>query len=373
MLAVSAPVFAVSPQPSWPLWESYNRFMVDPQGRVVDHSAQDHTTSEGQSYAMFFALVANDRVRFDRLLQWTETNLAEGDLAQHLPAWSWGRAPDGQWKVLDRNSASDADLWIAYSLIEAGRLWRNPRYDRLGMALAAQVARQEVADIPGLGATLLPGPAGFHPDPKTWILNPSYLQPSILARLAVVMPGGPWASVLNSLGPILAQGSGAGWAMDWVQAGQGIHPTASPAQHAAGNGEATPVGGYEAIRVYLWLGIADPSTRGLRSFLSDLPAMASYLGTHLAPPEQIDAQGKILNPDSPPGFSASVAPYLRAVGRDAQARAQADRLDVFQNPVSGLYGKNSDYYDQNLALFSKGWLEGRFRFDRNGMLHVSWS
>ncbi len=94
--------------------------MIDSQGRVIDHSAQDRTTSEGQSYAMFFALVDNDRIRFDKLLNWTEVNLAGGDLTQRLPAWSWGKSPDGSWKILDQNPAADADLWIAYSLLEAG-------------------------------------------------------------------------------------------------------------------------------------------------------------------------------------------------------------------------------------------------------------
>jgi hypothetical protein len=34
---------------------------------------------------MFFALVANDRARFDGLLRWTELNLASDDLTAHLP------------------------------------------------------------------------------------------------------------------------------------------------------------------------------------------------------------------------------------------------------------------------------------------------
>src|SRR5262249_32168285 len=159
--------------------------------------------------------------------------------------------------------------------------------------------------VPGLGTTLLPGTVGFHPDSQTWILNPSYLQPSVLARLSVAMPNGPWAAILNSLDTILAQGSGSGWATDWVIAGQRVHPSATQTQYAHGNGAAMPIGGYEAIRVYLWLGIADPDTRGLHSFLSHVPSMANYLSSHLTPPEKIDAEGKVLNPDSPPGFSAA--------------------------------------------------------------------
>src|SRR5579864_6518785 len=92
--------------PAWPpLWNSYvNRFMDD-QVRVIDHDDGDRTTSEAQAYAMFFALVANDRSRFDGLLRWTETNLASGDLSANLPAWLWGRdQKTNRWGVLDGNS-----------------------------------------------------------------------------------------------------------------------------------------------------------------------------------------------------------------------------------------------------------------------------
>ena len=44
-----------------------------------------------------------------------------------------------------------------------------------------------------------------------------------------------------------------------------------------------------------------------------------------------------------------------------------------RNPSTGLYGKQSAYYDQNLALFSTGFLEGKFRFGQGGELNVEWS
>src|SRR5579863_2871449 len=71
------------------LWKSYTAAFMDDQIRVIDHDQGDRTTSEGQAYGMFFALVANDRSRFDGLLRWTEKNLAEDDLSSHLPAWLW--------------------------------------------------------------------------------------------------------------------------------------------------------------------------------------------------------------------------------------------------------------------------------------------
>jgi endoglucanase len=369
LLCLHSASFAQQP---WPLWESYTQRSLDQQGRVIDHSAQDRTTSEGQAYGMFFALVANDRTRFDKILNWTEVNLAANDLTQHLPAWSWGKAPDGGWHVLDKNPASDADLWMAYDLSEAGRLWNVPRYKKLGTVMAMQIAQQEVAFVPGLGTTLLCGATGFHPDPTTWVLNPSYLPPSLLAYFAKTIPTGPWSAVLQSLQPMLGQGTGAGYAMDWVAAGTSIRPSLSPTQLAQGNTDKLPIGAYEAIRVYLWLGIADPATPGVQTLLSRIPSMAAYLKTHITPPEQVDSAGRILSPNGPPGFSAAVIPYLHASGAKTQEKLQIDRLAATRNPALGLYGQNAEYYDQNLALFSTAWSEQRYRFDRDGTLRVKW-
>ena len=356
----------------WPLWTSYADRMIDGQGRVVDHTAGDRTTSEGQAYGMFFALVANDRGRFDNLLHWTEANLAGGDLTLRLPAWSWGKAGDGTWKTLDTNPASDADLWMAYTLSEAGRLWREPRYEKLGSILATRIAQQEVAFVPGLGITLLPAGSGFHPDSETWILNPSYLPPPLLMRLSDLQPDGPWRSVLSSLQPMLQKGSGAGFAMDWVAAGTTIRPSLSVAQLKAGDHTAVPVGAYEAIRVYLWLGLTNEGTPGLTAMLAQLPSMAAYLQHELTPPQEVDAQGQVTKRDAPPAFSAAVVPYLHLLGRRNEERVQLTRLGATRDESSGLYGKQAAYYDQNLALFATGWTEQRYHFDRGGKLLVRW-
>src|SRR5262249_52475010 len=121
LLMVTAPTHCAAQD--WPLWKSYTAGFMDDQVRVLDHDASDRTTSEAQAYAMFFALVANDRSRFDGLLRWTEQNLGSGDLSAHLPAWLWGRKPGDGWGVLDNNAAADADVWMAYTLLEAGKAW----------------------------------------------------------------------------------------------------------------------------------------------------------------------------------------------------------------------------------------------------------
>jgi endoglucanase len=355
------------------LWGAYTARFIDDQGRVIDRSAQDRTTSEGQAYAMFFALVDNDQKHFDKLLAWTEANLASGDLTARLPAWAWGRNSDGQWKTVDSNPASDADLWLAYTLLEAGRLWHDPRYDALGRTIAERIAKEEVVLVPGLGTTLAPGPHGFHPDEQTWVLNPSYLPLPLLTRFAKLMPQGPWASIAQSLPQLLAVPSAKGFAMDWVAAGNaGVRASTAPAIPTAGQQETHPAGSYDAIRVYLWLGISDPGTPGVRDLEAEVAGMAGYLRQAVTPPLEVSAEGTVVNAAAPPGFSAAVAPYLQAVGLKQQAKAQADRLLATLDTASGLYGRTAEYYDQNLALFSTAWSEERFRFDRSGKLRLKW-
>ncbi len=356
---------------TWPLWDQYSARFIDGQGRVIDHSANEKTTSEGQSYALFFALVDNDKTRFAKVLSWTQTNLANGDLTAQLPAWSWGQAPDGSWKILDGNPAADSDLWIAYSLIEAGRLWRDPRYEKMGSAMASLIAQQEVAMVPGVGTTLLAGARGFHPDASTWILNPSYLPLPVLTRFANASPVGPWNAVIASLRPLLRNGSGAGYAMDWVGAGTGVRPIPAP-----GSKETQAIGSYDAIRVYLWLGISDPATPGRGELLGYVTGMAAYLKSHTVPPEKVDSAGKALNAAGPAGFSAALVPFLDAERMRSEQKVQADRLAGMKDPASGLYGNGPNdlrYYDQNLALFSTGWTDERYRFGSDGRLRVKWN
>jgi endoglucanase len=107
--------------------------------------------------------------------------------------------------------------------------------------------------------------------------------------------------------------------MDWMKAGAGgIHASAPPAavQDAEVNSKpmSVAVGSYDAIRVYLWLGIADPKTPGVRRAMESVKGMADYMNTHMTPPVQVDATGKILSEDAPPGFSAAIMPYLHAAG-----------------------------------------------------------
>jgi endoglucanase len=358
-------------QGPWSLWDSYSARFIDVQGRVIDPQGGGRTTSEGQAYAMFFALAGNDRACFDRLLTWTQANLASGDLQTHLPAWLWGKNQAGEWKIIDPNPAADADIWMAYTLVEAGRLWKYPLYENLGRQLMNQIARREVANLPGFGLMLMPGPTGFQHD-KAWTLNPSYLPLFVFQRLADVDPAGPWRQISYGIPRLLQQSTRHGFVMDWVDyiPGDGFYPTsAHPGKDAP-----VAVGSYDAIRVYLWVGMLDSKGKIRSDILNSIPAMSAYLANHDAPPEKVSDQGIPLEQDGPVGFSAAVLPYLRAFPHlEKVSTKQTIRMGAMKDSASGLYGKDLTYYDQNLALFATGFMDGRFRFGPGGELKVEWT
>ncbi|WP_116138557.1 cellulose synthase complex periplasmic endoglucanase BcsZ [Trinickia diaoshuihuensis] len=363
LLAGSAAAAAATPAacaPDWPRWDEFKHGFLSADGRVVDvGSADERTVSEGQAYALLFALIANDRATFDEVLRWTENNLAQGDLTSHLPAWLWGRDKDGSWHVLDANAASDADLWIAYTLLQAGRLWHERSYTARGTVLARHIVEQETATLPGLGLTLLPGPQGFHPNPDEWRINPSYMPLQVMQGLAEALPeDARWKRLADSASAVVLGTAPQGFAPDWALygAGRGFGPDTDT--HAQGS--------YDAIRVYLWAGMLDPAQPGASQVLARLTPFADYIVEHGAPYESIDTTNAQAKQTGNSGFSAAAVPFLTALGRSAAATAQAERVRMLE-------AQNAPgYYSSVLTLFGLGWRDGRYRFKADGALELRW-
>lgn len=345
---------------AWPAWRDLVSSCLSEDGRIVDHGRSDlRSTSESQSYGLFFALVANDRARFDRILQWTQNNLAAGDLRKHLPAWLWGRDGKGRWQAIDTNPASDADLWLAYALLEAARLWRRHELQALGTSVLAQARAREVANLAGLGAMLLPGPQGFV-DGGTVRLNPSYLPLPLLRRFAGVDPGGPWAALAGHFLRVLQAASPLGFAPDWVawrDGGVAVDP------------ETGAVGSYDAIRCYLWAGMLSPRDPAHARQLQYLSGPLQRLRGGQPMWETVDTRTGQGHGVAGTGFEAALLPYLQAQGEATlAARMQAARLAAEKRS-----GAAPGYYAQVLGLFGAGWYEGRYRFGVDGALHPSWA
>ena len=353
---------------AWPLWEQFAQRYMQADGRVIDYSVeQRHSTSEGQSYAMFFALVARDRERFDKLWAWSVANLAGGDIGARLPAWQWGQKADGSWGVVDANPASDANLWFAYALAEAGRAWREPRYTAQAQTLLAQVALEEVADLPGLGPTLLPAAKGFVLQQRIWRLNPSYLPIPLLRAFERLDAKGPWKAVAASHERMLLETTPKGFAPDWVayEVPEGASRGAFVRDPEKGD-----TGSYDAIRTYLWAGMTPRSDKLAPLLRRRLDGMAGVLKTAAVPPEKVQTASGQAEGQGPVGFSAALLPYLHSHGAKAALQAQQERVRV--QLLDAPPGAPPPYYDQVLGLFGTGWMEQRYQFLPTGRLQLRW-
>lgn len=343
---------------AWPAWQRFKLLYLSDDGRVIDASTPAQiTTSEGQSYALFFALVANDRKGFDLILRWTYDNLGASKLDQLLPARKWGRAADGAWRVLDSNATTHADLWIAFSLGEAARLWNEVRYANLGAEIARNILKNETTAVPGLGTVLLPGPQGFISE-NGWRLNPSYLTLSLLRGLARQTKDALWNDLASTSEQIILGSAPKGFAGDWIEF---THKGFTPDRRSRG------VGSYDASRVYLWAGMLPASDPARDKLTSALHPMIESAAKRTAPFEIVDTQTLEMRGDGPPGFSAALLPIL------ANARMTAALQTHRQRAAEGSLQNNQNYYSDALTLFGLGWLEQRYRFNRAGLLNVRWT
>ena len=183
-------------------WQSYVRDFIQGDGRVIDHSRQSVSTSEGQSYAMLRAVWMGDRPTFDLVWRWTQANLQVRH--DHLFGFLWGEHADGSWSILNADSATDADQDIALALDFAGHRWSNPQYSTQATQIVKDIWSHDVARIKGqpyltagswAPSVKKPGPA----------IDPSYFAPYEYRVFAQLDPHHAWNKVIDTSYRLLTQ------------------------------------------------------------------------------------------------------------------------------------------------------------------------
>ena len=129
---------------------------VEPDGRVVRRDEGGDVVSEGQAYGMLIAVAVGDETRFRSIWKWTKTHLRRDD---GLLAWRWADN-----KVTDVNSAADADLDAARSLVLAGRRFNQSELTNDGTRLGVAILEAETVAV-GTGTA---PPSDVNP-PGTWV------------------------------------------------------------------------------------------------------------------------------------------------------------------------------------------------------------
>jgi endo-1,4-beta-D-glucanase Y len=225
------------------VWPRYKAKFIDQNGRVIDNANGGISHSEGQGYSMLLAERLDDKDAFARAWTWTRQNLLR--YPGRLAAWRWD--PASTPHVNDTNNATDADLFMAWALLEAGERWSEPDYTRAGHELTDALAHADVAPSP-FGPILKPGTFGF--DAKDQrdgpVVNLSYWVFPALRILKEKSDAADWDAIAATGRKLIgdAQFGPRKLPSNWVALGS-IAPAPAPAFPR--------VFGYDAIRIPLYL------------------------------------------------------------------------------------------------------------------------
>ena len=97
------------------IWEKFKEQFIQQDGRIIDPYNGSITHTESIGYTLYFSYMMNDKKTFQKIFLWSQKNIKKNNFG--LPGWKWGENKIKKcWCTLDVTSASDANLWIVYSL-----------------------------------------------------------------------------------------------------------------------------------------------------------------------------------------------------------------------------------------------------------------
>jgi endoglucanase len=335
-------------------WIAYRQRFIQADGRVIDREDSDRSTSEAQAYALLRAVFMNDPTTFAKTLEWAENNLqrkATGNRVDRLWVWKWGRDPKGNWGIIDRNFASDADIDAITALILASRRWKRPEYLSLARAKLQNLWNLSTVAVPGGGSRyLLPGPReAFQIQPTTLQLNPSYLAPYAFRLFAQVDPAHNWLSLVDSSYEVLENSSAlsaVGLPSNWVS----LDTQTGQFQALPASGPLPTEYSFDAYRV--WWRVALDAT-----WFKE-PLATSFMRQHLRHlqklwrtssriPARIDLQGQPLVDYEATSQYAMLYAALRLL--DPVAAEEILQRKLMPQYRKGFWDNDSAYYTQNLV------------------------
>lgn len=195
ILTITSCSMAFAKANEYSLSESYDfykaNFMTQ-DGRIMDPKQDNVTTSEGQAYMLLRSLAMNDQSTFDTVYEWSKNNLQQDN---KLFAWRWGKDASDNYKILDKNSASDADIDIALALIIAYEKWKDPKYLTAAKPIISSIWQNETKEINGQ-RVLYPGTIQSSGGKNE--INPSYLSPYTFKVFKKYDTDNDWGRVVDS-------------------------------------------------------------------------------------------------------------------------------------------------------------------------------
>src|SRR5579872_2336245 len=127
-------------------WEAYKAQFIQADGRSIDPSQQNITTSEAQGYALLRVVWIDDKPTFDTVYLFTINNMKRPQ--DNLFGWRYGKLSNGTYGFIaggGNNSAADADSDIAYALLLAAKRWNDSKYQNYALPIIKDLWKYETA------------------------------------------------------------------------------------------------------------------------------------------------------------------------------------------------------------------------------------
>lgn len=247
-------LLACSAQASASGWETFKSCFVTSEGRITDTANNNVSHTEGQGYGMLLAVANDDRATFDRLWQWTRSQLRN----PQTELFYWRYVPGSDNPVADKNNAADGDVLLAWALQRAAQKWQVESYQQESDRIQRAIIRLDVTSFGG-HTVMLPGAQGFNKVSYV-VLNPSYFLFQAWREFGEHSHLQVWDKLINDGFDLLGKLSfgKTGLPMDWValNADGSVAPAVGYSNRFS----------YDAIRVPLNIWWYDPHSLALVPF-----------------------------------------------------------------------------------------------------------
>lgn len=333
-------------------WEYYKKTFISDDGRVIDHQRTSITTSEGQAYAMRRALLMRDKTTFDKTYNWAKYNLQHKD--DHLFAWLWGQQKPtaGQeeikWGIIEQNTASDACIEIAVSLILASKIWDQYSYMEDAKKILNDIWKLDTVKIQG--ERILS--TGTNQSKAEIVeVNPSYFMIYTFRIFAKVDKTHDWQSLVNSSYRLT------NWCINHITSG--LPPDVFYINRSTGElifDKDKSDFSYDAVRVFYRFYVDYMLTHDKRAtlLLSKSKLFIDRWKQNKKFYTQYKQNGELKDYDESIGSIAMLLPAIRMYDKKTAEEIYKKRIKDHYHK-EGYWNNPMDYYAQNLVWFGN-WL-----------------
>lgn len=324
-------------------YDLYKNAFMSKDGRIMDPEKNNITTSEGQSYIMLRSLAIGDKKTFDLTYKWAKNNLQRED---KLFAWLWGKNSKGEYKILDGNSASDADVDIAFALLLAYEAWNDDKYLQEALPIIKSIRSNEIKQI-GSYTVLMPGVAQTLSEKIE--INPSYFSPYAFKLFQKYDTANDWNCLVDSsyyyLDEVTSK-TNTGLPPNWflIENGQ-ISLENSPRSDFS----------YDAVRVFIRVYL-DYLKTGDKRALPILEKSKFFIdkwgvneGTNRKFYVNYKADGQLKDKDEFIGSIAILLPVINMYDQKLASEVYEKKIKPSQN--ADYWKAKKDYYSKNLLWF----------------------